>query len=76
MESEPWSGSVRANAPILSTRAIPGSQRCFCSSEPSMAIERIARPDCTPRKVPMLPSPRLTSMWTSPEDSGSIPGQP
>ena len=33
-ESEPWSGSVRANAPILSSRAIGGSQRCFCSSEP------------------------------------------
>ena len=30
------SGSVSANAPIASSRAIAGSQRCFCSSEPSM----------------------------------------
>ena len=32
--SEPCSGSVSANAPSRSSRAIPGSQRCFCSSEP------------------------------------------
>ena len=40
--SEPASGSVRAKAPTLSSRAIGGSQRCFCSSLPSIAIERIA----------------------------------
>ena len=31
---EPTSGSVRPNAPIFSIRAIAGSQRSFCSSEP------------------------------------------
>ena len=31
-ESEPCSGSVSANAPSLSSRAIGGSHRCFCSS--------------------------------------------
>ena len=31
---EPTSGSVSANAPICSIRAIGGSQRCFCSSDP------------------------------------------
>ena len=46
------SGSVSANAPIFSSRAIAGSQRCFCSSEPSSAIDFIASPDCTPRNVP------------------------
>ncbi len=61
-ESEPWSGSVRANAPSCSRRAMLGSQRCFCSSEPSIAIDFIANPDWTPRNVPRLPSPRLSSM--------------
>ena len=75
-ESEPWSGSVNANAPSMSTRAMPGSQRCFCCCEPSIAMDRIARPACTPRKVPRLPSPRFSSMVTSPADSGSISGQP
>jgi hypothetical protein len=32
--SEPESGSVRPKAPISSIRAIAGSQRSFCSSEP------------------------------------------
>ncbi len=75
-ESEPWSGSVRAKAPSFSSRAIAGSQRSFCSSEPSMAIAFMASPDCTPRKVPRLPSPRCSSMWTRPTASGLIPGQP
>ena len=72
-ESEPWSGSVSANAPIFSA-GHAGSQRSFCSSDPHSAIERIANPACTPTKVPMLPSPRLSSMVTSPADSGSISG--
>ena len=48
-ESDPWSGSVSANAPSLSIRAMSGSQRAFCSSEPHIAIEVMARPACTPR---------------------------
>ena len=75
-ESDPWSGSVSAKAPIVSTVAIDGSQRCFCSSEPSIAIDFIARPACTPRKVPRLPSPRLSSRWTRPVAIGLIGGQP
>ena len=62
--------------PDLSSRAIAGSQRCFCSSEPSIAIDCIASPACTPRKVPRLPSPRLSSMWISPQAIGLIGGQP
>jgi hypothetical protein len=42
----------------------------------NMAIDFIARPDCTPRNVPRLPSPRCSSMCTSPTASGVIPGQP
>ena len=41
-----------------------------------MAIERIASPDWMPRKVPRLPSPRLSSMCTSPVAIGLIGGQP
>ena len=32
--SEPWSGSVSANAPIEVRSAMPGSQRSRCSAEP------------------------------------------
>ena len=75
-ESEPWSGSVSANAPIFSSRAMAGSQRCFCSSDPQNAIDRMASPACTPTNVPMLPSPRASSIVTSPAASGSMSGQP
>ena len=64
-ESEPWSGSVSANAPSESIRAISGSQRAFCSSEPHIAIDVMARPACTPRTTPRLPSPRCSPMVTS-----------
>ena len=75
-ESEPWSGSVSANAPSLSIRAMPGSQRSFCSSEPHIAIDIMARPACTPRNTPRLPSPRCSSIVTSPHAIGLIPGHP
>ena len=75
-ESEPWSGSVRAKAPIRSSVAIPGSQRCLCSSLPSTLIEPIARPDCTPRKVLTLPSPRDISTVAIPAARRDRPGQP
>ena len=70
-ESEPWSGSVSAKAPTASSRAIAGSQRFFCSSEPCMSIDFMASPDCTPRNVPRLPSPRCSSMLTRPRASGA-----
>lgn len=41
--SEPTSGSVRPKQPISSPAAMPGSQRCFCSSEPYFQIAYIAR---------------------------------
>jgi hypothetical protein len=41
-----------------------------------MAIDCMASPACTPRKVPRLPSPRLSSMFTSPLAIGLIGGQP
>ena len=36
----------------------------------------MASPAWTPTNVPMLPSPRLSSMVTSPADKGSMVGQP
>jgi hypothetical protein len=75
-ESEPWSGSVSANAPIRSSRAIGGSQRCFCSSEPSRPIAPIASPECTPKNVLTLPSVRASSRATIPAARRLIPGQP
>ena len=37
-ELEPASGSVMANAMMIEPSAIPGSQRCFCSSVPKRAM--------------------------------------
>lgn len=74
--SEPWLGSVSANAPILSRVAMAGSQRCFCSSLPSSPIEPIDSPDCTPMKVLTLPSPRDISRVRMPAASRDSPGQP
>ena len=41
-----------------------------------MWIERIAKPACTPRKVPTLPSPRLSSMAIKPAAVLLMGGQP
>ena len=76
IESDPCSGSVSANAPSLSIVDMLGSQRCFCSSEPHIAIDCMARPACTPRNVPSDPSPRCSSMCTSPTASGLMPAAP
>src|SRR5215469_15572336 len=53
-----------------------GSQRAFCSSEPHIAIDCMARPACTPRTTPRLPSPRCSSIVTSPHAIGLIPAHP
>ena len=41
-----------------------------------MAIDCIARLECTPKNVPTLPSPRAHSMLTSPAAVALMPGQP
>ena len=41
------SGSVRPKQPIVSPLAMPGSQRCFCSSPPQRWIANIASDPCT-----------------------------
>ncbi len=45
--SDPLSGSVSPKQPIASPAAIPGSHRCFCSSEPNVWIANIASEPCT-----------------------------
>ena len=74
--AEPVSGSVSPNAPISSIRAIAGSQRSRCSSEPHSMIEPIASPPCTPMKVPIEESMRDISMATRPLTSAPRAGQP
>ena len=75
-ESEPWSASVRPQAPIFSIRAISGSHRLFCSSEPQMAMVPIASPEWTPKNVLNYPSPRAISMAHSPAATWLMPGHP
>ena len=74
--SEPISGSVSPKAPIFSSRAICGSHSWRCSSEPQTRIEVIARPDCTPKKVLTLASPRDSSIVIRLAATALIPGQP
>src|SRR5215213_8323320 len=49
--SEPAVGSVRPKQPIVSPRAMGGSHRSFCSSEPNLWIALIASEPCTDTKV-------------------------
>ena len=45
--SDPTSGSVRPKQPSSSPAAMPGSHRCFCSSEPKLQMANIASDPCT-----------------------------
>ena len=67
-------GFGQGERPDLVQRAIAGSQRCFCSSLPSSAIEPMASPDWTPMNVFTLPSPRDISSVTIPAASRLSPG--
>jgi hypothetical protein len=74
--SEPCCGSVRPKAPIFSILAIGGSHCSFCSSDPSVAMEVIATPECTAKNVVKPPSPRANSLLTRPAAVALIFGQP
>src|SRR5271157_6626889 len=45
--SDPTSGSVNPKQPSSSPAAMPGSQCCFCSSDPNFQIANIASDPCT-----------------------------
>jgi len=49
--SLPPAGSVRAKHPTARPAASSGSHRCFCCSEPNVAIAVIARDPCTETNV-------------------------
>ena len=73
---EPVSGSVSPKAPISSIRAIAGSHRSRCSSEPQRSIEPMASPPCTPMKVCIDASTRAISMATMPSSRAPRAGHP
>ena len=64
--SEPESGSVRPKQPISSPAAMPGSQRCFCSSLPHFQIANIASEPWTEQKERSAESPASSSMQATP----------
>jgi len=64
--SEPASGSVSPKQPMRSPSCIPGSQRCFCSSEPQRQIENIASEPCTDTSERTPESPASSSRHVSP----------
>ena len=74
--SDPWVGSVSATAPSSSSRAIAGSQRSRCSSDPSRCTDVIASPECTALSVATDPSPRASSAHIIPSASGETPAHP
>ena len=64
--SDPWSGSVRAKAPMRERSRSPGSSRSRCSCEPSRSIAAVTSSECTPRKVDTDISTRESSRWRKP----------
>src|ERR1700735_4369896 len=64
--SEPASGSVSPKQPSSSPAAMPGSQCCFCSSEPNLQIANIASEPCTDTIDRMPESPAQTWVQPSP----------
>ncbi len=74
--SEPWSGSVSPKQPMISPAAMPGSQRCFCSSEPKRWMAYIAREPCTETRDRMPESAASTSRQARPYWTALAPAQP
>ncbi len=71
--SEPWSGSVRANAPSWVNAVRPGSQRAFCSAEPSSSIMPTISSLWMPTSAERETSARATSTYMSPLKSLDVP---
>ena len=64
--SLPASASVRPKHPMISPRAIRGSHRCFCSSDPKAQIGYIASEPWTEAKLRNPLSAASSSMHASP----------
>src|SRR5918997_5342380 len=71
--SLPAVGSVRPKQPIASPRAIFGSHSCFCSSEPNLWNDDMAREPWTETKVLRPESPASSSMQASPYSTALLP---
>ena len=71
--SEPWSGSVRAKAPICVKAVSPGSQRAFCASEPSWSIMPTISSLWIPTRAERDTSARATSTYMRPLNSLEVP---
>ncbi len=74
--SLPASDSVSPKQPINSPAAIPGSQRCFCSSDPNAQIGNIAREPCTETNDRVPESPASSSRQARPYSTLLVPAQP
>ncbi len=74
--SLPAVGSVSPKQPIRSPAAMPGSQRCFCSSEPNLPIALIASEPCTLTNVRRPESPASSSMAARPYSTALRPAHP
>jgi hypothetical protein len=74
--SLPAFGSVSPKQPISSPAAMPGSQCCFCSSVPNLAMALIASEPWTETKVRMPESPASSSMAARPYSTAERPAQP
>ena len=74
--SLPAVGSVSPKQPISSPAAMPGSHRCFCSSEPNLTIALIASEPCTETKVRMPESPASSSIAARPYSTAERPAHP
>mmetsp|Transcript_37935 Transcript_37935/g.112318 ORF Transcript_37935/g.112318 Transcript_37935/m.112318 type:complete len:453 (-) Transcript_37935:164-1522(-) len=74
--SDPYAGSVSAQQPAHSSRAIGGSSSAFCCSLPSSPIVSIARYECTSRNVDMEQSTRAISTTAIADSISERPLQP
>ncbi|CAM5735891.1 hypothetical protein SMICM304S_08824 [Streptomyces microflavus] len=74
--SEPWSGSVSPKQPMISPAAMPGSHRCFCSSEPKRWIAYMASEPCTETSERIPESAASSSRQASPYWTALAPAQP
>jgi hypothetical protein len=74
--SLPKSGSVRPKQPMASPRAIAGSQRSFCASEPKWRMGNITSEPCTEQNERTPESPRSSSWQMSPYETSPMPAQP
>src|SRR5690606_19807705 len=73
---DPKSGSVSPKQPTSSPAAMPGSQACFCSSEPYRQIAYMDSDPCTDTRLRTPESAASSSRQASPYETAFVPAQP